>query len=89
MYQVQEFAHFAAVVNLGIEDLGDLELRFTINFHRWWRRLYPVWYGIGYGRFKLGDVEDWVNCMHGVWKVECEGERAYLGDDGIGPKVLF
>jgi len=49
----------------------------------------PVWNGIGYGRFKLGDMENWVNCAHGVWKAECEGERAYLGDDGIGPKVLF
>ena len=55
-----------AAVNLGVEDLRDLELWFTINFHRWRRRLYPVQYGIGYGWFKLGDVEDRVNSVHGI-----------------------
>jgi len=89
MYQVQEFAHFAVTVNLGVEDLRDLELRFAIHLDWWWWRLDPVQNGIGYGWFELGDMENWVNCVHGVWKAECEGERAYLGDDGIGPKVLF
>jgi len=89
MYQVQEFAHFAAVVNLGVEDLGDLELWFTINFHQWRRRLYPVQYGIGYGQFKLGDVEDGVNSVHGIWKAERKREGAYLCNDSVGPQVLL
>ena len=64
--------------NLGVKDLRDLELWFTIHFDWWWRRLYLVRYGVGYGQFKLGDVEDGVNGMHGIWKAECKRERAYL-----------
>jgi len=77
------------MVNLGVEDLRDLELRFTIHFDRWQRRLYLVRYGVGYGRFKLGDMEDGVNGTHGIWKAECEREGAYLCDDIVGPQVLL
>jgi len=77
------------MVNLGVEDLRDLELQFTINFHQWWRRLYPVRYGVGYGWFELGDMEDGVNGMHGIWKVERKRERAYLCYDSVGPKIIF
>jgi len=77
------------MVNLGVKDLRDLKFWFTIYFNQWWRRLYPVWYDIGYGRFELGDVEDGVNCMHGIWKVESKRERAYLCYDSVGPKVFF
>ena len=77
------------MVNLGVEDLGDLELRFTIYFDRWRRRLYPVWYGVGYGQFELGDMEDGVNGMHGIWKTERKREGAYLRDDGVGTQVLL
>ena len=78
-----------STVNLGVEDLRDLELRFTINFHRWRRRLYLVRYGIGYGQFELGDMEDGVNGAHGIWKMECKREGAYLRYDGVGTQVLF
>ena len=88
MHQVQQFARFAVMVNLGVEDLSNLELWFTIYFDRWRRRLYPVWYGVGYGQFKLGDMEDGVNDMHGIWKAECKREGAYLRDDIVGPQVL-
>jgi len=30
------------VVNLGVEDLRDLELQFTIHLNWWWQRLYLV-----------------------------------------------
>ena len=78
MYQVKQLARSASTVNLGVEDLRDLELQFTINFHQWRRRSYPVRYGIGYGRFELGDMEDGVNCVHGIWKTERKREGAYL-----------
>jgi len=77
------------LINLGVEDLRDLELWFTIHFNWWWRRLYPVWYGVGYGWFELGDVEDRVNGAHGIWKMEHKREGAYLCDDSVGPKILF
>jgi len=77
------------MVNLGVEDLRDLELRFTIHFDQWRRQLYPVWYGVGYGQFKLGDVEDGVNGAHGIWKTERKRKRAYLCYDSVGPKILF
>jgi len=60
-----------------------------MHFDQWRRRLYLVWYGIGYGWFKLGDMEDGVNCTHGIWKVECKREGAYLCYNSIGPKVLL
>jgi len=72
------------MVNLGVEDLSDLKLWFAIYFDWWWRRLYPVWYGVGYGRFELGDMENGVNCMHGIWKTERKREGAYLRDDSVG-----
>jgi len=77
------------MVNLGVEDLRDLELQFTIHFDWWQRRLYPVRYGVGYGRFELGDVEDRVNGVHGIWKAERKREGAYLCYDSVGPKILF
>jgi len=76
------------MVNLGVEGFSNLKLQFTIYFDRWWRRLYPVWYGIGYGRFKLGDMEDGANGMHGLWEAECKREGAYLCDDSVGSQVL-
>jgi len=78
-----------STVNLGVEDLRDLELQFTIHFDRWRRRLYLVRYGVGYGQFELGDMEDGVNGMHGIWKAERKRERAYLCDDSVGPEILF
>jgi len=89
MHQVQQFARFVSTVNLGIKDLSDLELWFTIYFDQWWRRLYLVWSGVGYGWFKLGDMEDRVNGAHGIWKTEHKREGAYLHDDSVGPKILF
>jgi len=78
-----------STINLGVEDLSDLELWFTIYFDQWQRRLYPVWYGIGYGQFELGDMENRVNCTHGIWKAECKREGAYLHYDSVGPKVFL
>jgi len=77
------------MINLGVEDLRDLELWFTIHFDQWQRRLYLVRYGVGYGRFELGDVEDRVNGVHGIWKTEPKREGAYLRNDSVGPKILF
>jgi len=77
------------MVNLGVEDLSDLKLWFTIYFDRWQRRLYPVRYGVGCGQFKLGDMEDGMNGVHGIWKTECKREGAYLHDDSVGHQVLL
>jgi len=49
MYQVEQLACSASTVNLGVEDLRDLKLQFTIHFNWWRMRLYPVRYGIEYG----------------------------------------
>jgi len=77
------------MVNLGVKDLSDLKLWFTIYFDQWRRRLYLVRYGVGYGRFELGDMEDGVDSTHGIWKVECKREGAYLRNDSVGTQVLL
>ena len=76
-------------VNLGVKDLSDLELWFTIYLDQWQRRLYLVRYGVGYGRFELGDMEDGVDGAHGIWKVERKREGAYLCYDSIGTQILL
>jgi len=51
--QVQEFASFAPTVDLGVEDLGDLELWLAVNFdwRGWW--LGSVGDGVGHSWFEL------------------------------------
>jgi len=51
--QVQEFASFALTVDLGVEDLRDLELWLAVNFDWWGRWLGSVGDGVGYGCFEL------------------------------------
>lgn len=44
--------------------------------------------GVGKVKFKLGDVEDWVNCAHRARETEGEGSGAGLGNDFEGTKEL-
>ena len=65
--QVQEFASATPVVDLGVQNLGDLKLRFTIDNDQgqWWLNL--AGYGVRWCEFELRDVVDRVYGTHVVW----------------------
>ena len=45
-YEVQQFACFPPVVYLGVENLGDFKLGFTVNNDRRWRWLDMIGNGV-------------------------------------------
>ena len=60
--------YFTAVVNLGVQDLQDLELGFVV-YHNWWRgRLDSTGNRIQDGWLQHGDVEDRVYSTKAVRK---------------------
>ena len=64
--QVQKLAGPTSPVDLGVEDLGDLVLRFTVDFDGWRRRLNTSGDGVRSSGFQLRDVENWMDGTHGV-----------------------
>ena len=55
------------LIDLGVEDLGDLKLWLTIYEDRQRRRLYSVRDRIQGCRFQHRDVEHWVDGAEVVW----------------------
>jgi hypothetical protein len=45
--------------------------------------------GVRSARFKHGDMEDWVYCMHSSRKMECPGQRSYLVNDIERSQIFF
>ena len=64
--QVQELTGPMPLVNLGVENFGDLVLRFTIDFDGQRRRLNTSRDGVRSSGFQLRDVENWMDGTHGV-----------------------
>ena len=62
-YEVQELAP-PTFVDLRVEDLRHLVLRFAVNLHGRRRRLYASRDGVGDRRLELRDVVDGVNSAH-------------------------
>ena len=58
--KVKEFA-LAAFVDLGVDDLGDLVLHISVDFHRRWRRCYATWDRTRQVRFQHGDMINRMN----------------------------
>ena len=60
------------MIELGVEDFGNLILGLTINFN-WQRRwLDTVRYDVGCSGFELRDMEYGVHCAHRVGEVNHE-----------------
>jgi hypothetical protein len=51
--------------------------------------LNTVWNGVWSARFKHGNMEDWVYCMHSSRKTECPGQRSYLVNDIERSQIFF
>ena len=52
-------------------------------------RLYSLRESVGCGRFEYGHMEDWINRVHRLWKLESEQWSARLRDNFIGSKIFF
>jgi len=46
--------------------------RFSINYDWSGGQLYFLGESVGCGRFEHGHIEDWINRVHGLWKMESE-----------------
>jgi len=57
-------------IDLRVEDLSDLELRFTIDLYWQGQRLHMVWNGVRNGRFELRHMKDQVYSFHHLRKSE-------------------
>jgi len=51
--------------------------------------LYSLRESVGCGRFEYGHMEDWINRVHRLWKLESEQWSARLRDNFIGSKIFF
>ena len=72
-----------AVVDLGVQDLQDLKLRFII-YHNWWRgRLDSIRKRIQDSWLQHGDVEDRVYSVKTVRKSQGDRMGAGLGNNFI------
>jgi hypothetical protein len=58
------------LINLGVQDLRNLIFLFTINVDQRWRRLGLVWNGVWSFRFQQNNMENGVDTMHAVQKLE-------------------
>jgi hypothetical protein len=77
------------LIDLGVENLGDLKLLFSVDSDWRGRRLDAIGNGVRRSRFKLRHMEDGVNGSHGVGKSEGVGVGADLGNHFEGAKILF
>jgi hypothetical protein len=77
------------LIDLGVENLRDLKLLFSIDSGRRGRRLDAIGDGVRRSRLKLRHMEDGVNGSHGVGKSEGVGVGADLGNYFEGAKILF
>ena len=64
--QVQELAGPTSPVDLGVENLGDLVLWFTVDFDGWRRCLDTSGDGVRSSGLQLRDMENRMNGTHGV-----------------------
>ena len=64
--QVQKLAGPTSPVDLGVEDLGDLVLRFTVDFDGRRRCLDASGDGVRCSGFQLRDVKDRMDGSHGI-----------------------
>ena len=76
------------VIDFQVKNLGDLELRFSIDFNWKWGRLYMVQDDVSDWGFQLGYMEDGVNGAHTVRKMKSVGLFTGLGNNQVGSEKL-
>ena len=78
-----------AFVDLGVEHFRNLMLKISIDLYwRWWRD-YTIQNSVWSYRFQHGNVENRVDCLHGLRESEYEGVQASLSDDFERSEELF
>ena len=87
--QVEELTVPTTTVDLGVEDFGDFVLRFSVDFNRRRRWLNPAGDGVRSCGLELRDMEDRMDCAHGVRKTEGVGVCSGPSDDFVGTQELF
>src|SRR5258708_2859429 len=65
------------VVQLGIKDFAYFVFHFAVQFYWQGRGLFSVQEGVWEGRFELGDVENRVDPLELLQKVDCNGVHAW------------
>src|SRR6266446_3334536 len=89
MHGVEEVTTSPTAIDLGVEDLTNLELRLSIDHSRQRWRLVAVRDDVRNGGFDLRHMEDWVNGSHGLREAERDGVCAHAGNDLEGSEVLL
>ena len=66
-------AHQQSILESTIQEISYSGIfRFPINYNWSGGWLYFLGEGVGHGRFEHGHMENWVNRVHGLWKMESE-----------------
>ena len=68
---VQKFACPSAI-DFRVYYLRNFIFRFPINYDWSGGQLYSLRENVGYGRFKHRHIEDWMDRVHELWKMESE-----------------
>ena len=76
-------------VDLGVEHFRNLVLKISVDLYQKWRRDYMIWNCVQSYGFQHGNVENRVDCSHGLGESEYEGVRASLSDDFKGSEEFF
>ncbi len=79
----------APAINLGVEDLGDFVLGFSVDLDQRGRSLDTSGNGVRSFGLKLGDMEYGVDSPHGFGKTEGEGVSSGLSDDLVRAQKLL
>src|SRR6202045_784981 len=64
-------------------------LEISVDLYQWWRRDYMIRNCVWSYGFQHGNVENRVDCSHGLRESEYEGVRAGLSDDFERSEELF
>jgi len=67
----KEFVCLLAI-NFRIQYLRNFIFGFPINYDWSRSQLYSLGESVGCGRFEYGHIEDWMDRVHGLWKMESE-----------------
>ena len=74
---VLEYCFTSDLFDPGAYNFVDLPFLLTVNLDWRWRRLNTSGDGIFLGRFKLRDVECWVNVLEGLRELVCHAKHKF------------
>ena len=68
---IHETAMFlASFVDVAVQNFVYFVFEVLVDLNRWWWGENTVWNGVWSCRFQLRDMEDWVNCVEMVRKLQ-------------------